>query len=309
MNDDLWYEKYRPKTLETYIFQNEDIKETVNSFVAEATIPNLILSGVQGTGKTTLARALIHMLDLPELDVREINASNESGIDAIRTKIIGFVETLSLSGKKKVVLLEEADRLSPAAQQALRHVTESYSDVARFIMTCNYPHKIIPAIHSRFQNLHIESFDHDALLERVVHIIESENIHVERLEYIENHIHAFAPDLRKIIGSIQQCSTTGVLKDVTAASANSDVVDQWQAIWEKGCPTRKQLEPFVLHVDNTNFEPMIRIAYLNAERLEIERKRDLLIVLAANYLDKASRVADLQILMFAFIIQIFEDIT
>lgn len=245
------------------------------------------------------------MLGVPEMDVKKINASSENGIDTIRNKIMGHVETLSLSGKTKIVLLEEADRLSQAAQMALRDVTESFTDVARFIFTCNYVEKIIPALHSRFQHVHIDAFDSDALITRIAYILEQEQVKVDNIDYVWNHVNQFAPDLRKIINSIQQSSKTGTLKDVAVGAASSDVVEQWQQIW-KTAPNRAQLEPLALLADNTNFDAMMRIAYENAERLG--GNSDRVILLASNYLDRASRVADMQILMHAFVIHLFSEL-
>lgn len=302
----LWYEKYRPVKLADYVFQNREMKDTVEAFVREKRIPNLLLSGVQGTGKSTLARVLINELGIQDIDVLRINASNESGIDVIREKIVGFVETLSFGNSIKVVLMEEADRLSKAAQEALRDVTESYSDTARFVFTCNYPNKIIAPLHSRFQHLHVDSFDKNGLLERIAFILESEGIKIDNIDFVLNHINAHAPDLRKIINSIEQASKTGTLRDVSGSGGSDDAVEKWKAMWVNG-PNQVGLESMVPYVDNTNFDEMMRIAYLNAHRVP-DNKKDKCIVLCAAYLDKATRVADLQMMMHAFIIHLFSNL-
>ena len=152
---ELWVEKYRPSTVNGYVFRDETQKMQVLQWIKEKSIPHLLLSGNAGIGKTTLAKILLNELDVNSLDVLEINASRERGIDEVRERITRFVSMIPF-GDFKVVLLDEADYLTPAAQASLRGVMEEYHETSRFILTCNYPNKIIPAIHSRCQSFHIE---------------------------------------------------------------------------------------------------------------------------------------------------------
>ena len=155
----LWVEQYRPRDIDGYVFRDEAQRDQVKQWIKEGTIPHLLFSGAAGIGKTTLAKILINALNIDEYDVLEINASRTNSVDDVRDKITNFVSTMPF-GQFKIVLLDEADYLSPNAQAALRGVMEEYAQTARFIMTCNYPHKIIPALHSRCQGFHIEKVDH-----------------------------------------------------------------------------------------------------------------------------------------------------
>ena len=151
---ELWVEKYRPTTLAEYVFRDEAQKQQVESWVKSGAIPHLLFSGAPGVGKTTLAKVLLHELDADWGDVLEINASRERGIDIIREKITNFSSTLPF-GEFKYVILDEADYTTESAQAALRGAMEQYANSVRFILTCNYPHRIIPALHSRCQGFHI----------------------------------------------------------------------------------------------------------------------------------------------------------
>ena len=155
---DLWVEKYRPKNIDGYVFRDDHQRKQIATWIKDKSIPHLLLSGVAGIGKTTLAKILIHEIGIEDYDVLEINASRTNSVEDVRDKITNFVQMIPF-GPFKVVLLDEADYLSPNAQAALRGVMEEYHSTARFILTCNYPNRIIPAIHSRCQGFHVERTD------------------------------------------------------------------------------------------------------------------------------------------------------
>ena len=146
----LWTEKYRPDTVDDYVFRDNDQKQQVMNWITSKTIPHLLFSGAPGVGKTTLAKVLLNTLEVDSYDILEINASRENSVDTVREKINSFVQIMPF-GSYKYVLLDEADYMSPNGQAALRGVMEMYHTSARFILTCNYPNRVIPALHSRCQ--------------------------------------------------------------------------------------------------------------------------------------------------------------
>jgi replication factor C small subunit len=207
---ELWVEKYRPKTVDGYVFRDEHQRKQVQQWIKERTIPHLLFSGNAGIGKTTLAKILFNELELNDLDVLEINASRTNSVEDVRDKIVNFVQMIPF-GDFKVVLLDEADYLSPNAQAALRGVMEEYHTTSRFILTCNYPNRIIPALHSRCQGFHIERIDQTEFTARVAEILITEGIQPD-LDTLDTYVKATYPDLRKCINMVQMNSVDGVLQ-------------------------------------------------------------------------------------------------
>jgi len=197
----LWVEQYRPKDIEGYVFRDEAQRDQVKQWIKAGSIPHLLFSGAAGIGKTTLAKILINALNIDAYDVLEINASRTNSVDDIRDSVVNFVSTMPF-GDFKIVLLDEADYLSPNAQAALRGVMEEYSQTARFIMTCNYPHKIIPALHSRCQGFHIEKVDHTEFTARAATVLVTEGVEFD-IDTLDSYVKATYPDLRKCLNLLQ----------------------------------------------------------------------------------------------------------
>ena len=220
MKNQLWVEKYRPKTVDGYVFTDENQKNQVENWISEGSFPHLLMSGDPGTGKTTLAKLLIHELGVEEYDVLTINASRENGIDMLREKINGFVQTMPF-GKFKVVLLDEADYLTQPSQAALRNDMESYHETVRYILTCNYAHKIIPALKSRCHQYHIAKPDMVEFTARSATVLVTENVEFE-LDVLDTYVRATYPDLRKCLNQLQVNSGSGALRAPQSVGQSED---------------------------------------------------------------------------------------
>ena len=223
----LWVEKYRPKTIAECILP-EGLKKTFSELVENKEIPNLLLSGTAGIGKTTIARALCEQLDC---DYILINGSEESGIDVLRTKIKGFASSVSLTGGAKVVILDEADYLNPqSTQPALRGFIEEFSGNCRFILTANFANRIIGPLHSRTSVVEFKISKKDlavtatAFMRRVQHILDTEGIKYKP-SVVAAVITKFLPDWRRVLNELQRYSSSGeidegILTDISGANIN-----------------------------------------------------------------------------------------
>ena len=219
----LWTELYRPKTLTDYVFTDANQKQIIESWVRDGSIPHIMLSGSPGTGKTTLAKVLVNELGIDEYDFLQINASRDNGVDFIKTRVEGFVQTMPF-GKFKVVLMDEADYLSHNAQGIMRGLTETYQAQARFIFTCNSPHKIMPALHSRFTSFHIERPDSTEFTARAATVLVTEDFEFD-IDTLDSYVKASYPDLRNCLKLLQTNSTSGTL---AKPGKNDTTVQDWR---------------------------------------------------------------------------------
>jgi len=231
---ELWVEKYRPKTLEGYVFKDDRQRNQINQWVTDGTIPHLLFSGNAGTGKTTLAKILVNELDVQDTDVLLANASKEGRrIEWLNEKLTGFCQTMPF-GDFKVVILDEADYLNQqSVQPALRNLMEEYSHSVRFILTCNYPNRIIPALHSRCQQIHIEKTDVNEFTARVATILVEENVEFE-LDTLDTFVKATYPDLRKCINNVQMNSLDNKLHAPDANDSSVDYRIEMVELFKKG---------------------------------------------------------------------------
>ena len=299
---ELWVEKYRPNTVDGYVFRDEHQKKQVQQWIKDGTIPHLLFSGNAGIGKTTLAKILLNQLEINDLDVLEINASRTNSVEDVRDKIVNFVQMIPF-GSFKVVLLDEADYLSPNAQAALRGVMEEYHTTSRFILTCNYPNRIIPALHSRCQGFHIERIDQTEFTARVAEILIAEEITPD-IDTLDTYVKATYPDLRKCINMVQMNSVSGsLLPPEKSDSGESDWKLEMTELFKAG-QISKARKLVCSQARPDEMEDVFKWLYDNIELFGDEEKQESAILIIKQGLVDHTLVADPEINLAATMIRL-----
>lgn len=294
---DLWTQKYRPTSFDDLIL-NQNSKDILNSFDKEKTIKHLLFVSSPGTGKTSTAKILVN--NVLKCDYLYLNASDENGIDTIRTKVTNFAKTKSFDGNLKVIILDESDAITNNAQDALRNIIEEYTDNVRFILTANYKHKISDAIQSRCQTISFDSPYKDVYT-RCINILINESIKVdkEQIPLLKKLIKNHYPDIRKCINELQKFSISGSL-NITNISVSDEFVEQ---IISKLKDDVFELREFIISSESEfqsdYHELMVSIlnAFYKRHEIPILTKKDICICIA-DHMHRHTSVKDTEVNVF-----------
>lgn len=301
--NNLLVERYRPKTLDEIVLSKDD-RVFFESLKDKQEIPHLLFAGVQGSGKTSLAKIIVNqILDCQYL---YINASDENGIDTIRGKISGFAKTRSIDGKLKVVLLDEGDQISLDAQKALRNIIEEFASNTRFIITCNYLFKIIPALQSRTQIFNLTP-PIEGVVHRVKQILQTEKITIteQQKPLLLEHIRKNLPDVRRIINDVQKFSITGKLEIKTDVS--TEFVEQLFNKLLKHCDLIKLRKEIIENEKqfSSDYRNLMKQLFevIFESKIESSKKTDLLLTLSKG-MEMDAFVVDKEINCFSTLISL-----
>ena len=254
----LLVERYRPVTLENYV-GNEHIKKSIQQYLDQNDIQNLIFYGPAGTGKTTLAKLIVKNLDC---DYLYINASDERGIETIRDKVSGFASTMSFKSIK-VVILDEADFLTIQAQASLRNVIETFSRNTRFILTCNFVERIIDPLQSRCQVLKIVPPSKQDIAKHVAKVLEQEEVSYT-MDDITVLVTQFYPDVRKMLNTAQLSNQDGELHIDKSVIVSSNYMNQVVKELSKPKPIFNEIRQIIANANIQDFEELYRFLYDNS---------------------------------------------
>ena len=302
--NELWIEKYRPRTIDGYVFVDDNQRQQVEAWIKDGSIPNLLFSGSPGTGKTTLGKMLINELGVDEYDVLYANGSKEGRKIEWVDKLISFCQTMPY-GEFKVVFIDEADYLNPnSVQPAMRNLMEDYSHSVRFILTCNYPNKIIPPLHSRLQQLHILKTDHTEFTARAATVLVTEGVEFD-IDTLDSYVRATYPDLRKCLQLLQQNSQNGSLN---APNTTDKSVGDWKLDCVQLFKAGKIREARTLICQQSTpeeTEDIFRWMYDNLDLWSKDvEKQDEAIIIIKNGMSSMPMVADQEINLSATLVEL-----
>lgn len=295
MFNSLWEEKYRPKALSHIVLNDSDLSNVLSDAKKTKEIPNLLFVSSPGTGKTSLAKIIVN--DILDCQYLYINASDESGIDTIRTKIISFAQTKSFDKQIKVIILDEADGITLEAQKALRNVIEEYTKITRFILTGNYAHKITPALASRCREYNFTP-SVDDICERCLFILNEENIKDVSIDDVKTLVKKYYPDIRKIVQYLQRCSASGSFQ-INSSNISTTFLN---GLVSNCVKDPLECRKYAIENEDTfsgDYQQLLRelFNFLDGKKIPVEKKTKCLITIG-EYLYRSTSVIDQEINFF-----------
>ena len=300
----LWVESFRPDTLEGYI-GNEHIIEKVKVFIANGDVPHLLFYGTAGTGKTTLAKIIAGSVDA---DVMYINASDENSVDAVRDKIKRYASTVGFR-RWKIIILDEADYLTPNAQAALRNLMETYSKTTRFILTCNYVEKIIDPIQSRCQTFAITPPNKTDVAKRLVQVLEENEVTYD-IKDVAAIINASYPDIRRAINAAQASVVGGKLQLDKASAIQANYMTEILAVLQDSKDKKSafgKIRQIIADSKVRDFTPMYTFLYDNLDEFAHGHIAPCILIIAESQFKDAS-VVDKEINIMAMFVNLLGEI-
>lgn len=300
----LWVERYRPDTLDGYV-GNEHILEKVRIYIQNEDVPHLLFFGGAGTGKTTLAKIITNQIDC---DLMYINASDENNVDTVRDKIRGFASSMGFR-KWKVIILDEADYLTPNAQAALRNLMETFSKTTRFILTCNYVEKIIDPIQSRCQTFGITPPSKKEVAIRLKEILDLEGVQYEMSD-LAILVNSGYPDIRRVLNAAQRQIVNGELKIDKTSTIQANYMDEVLTILKSNGSVKDsftKVRQIIADSKVKDFTPFYRFLYDNIDEHANGKVGNTILKIAdAQYKDAS--VVDKEINIMAMMLEILIDI-
>ena len=304
MSNSLWVEKYRPDTLEGYV-GNEHILEKVKIYIENEDVPHLLLYGVAGTGKTTLAKIITSQIDC---DVLYINASDERGIDTLRDKIRSYASSMGFR-KWKIVVLDEADYITPTAQAALRNLMETFSKSTRFILTCNYVERIIDPIQSRCQTFAITPPSKKEVAKRLFDILNEESVEFQK-DDLATLVNSGYPDIRRVLNAAQRQVINGKLIIDSTSNIQANYADNVvEELMKSSDPKTKftTIRQIIADSKVRDFSPLYRTLYDRVDEYAGNKVGQTILNIADGQY-KDSMVVDKEINVMAMMLNIITSI-